>query len=277
MKNPKTLSHALELLGQEDKKWTPFAGGTDLMVLFENGKLSEGNFLNLWDLSELRKIVLDDKYLTFGALTTYSEIRKHVIFNKSFKMMVDASRLSGAIAIQNRGTIGGNICNASPAADTPPALLCYDAEIELKSHTNSRWIKYCDFHSGYKQMDLEPNELLTKIRIPLETRRFKEYYHKVGTRSAQAISKVCFAGKVITNHGTIEDIRLAWGSMAPAPTRTTTVEKFLIGKSLSPSIIRDSLSELKEELAPISDIRSTDRYRMKVAQNLLKHFLESAL
>ena len=126
-------------------------------------------------------------------------------------------------------------------------------------------------------MDLAPNELLTQIRIPIEKRSFKEYYHLVGTRSAQAISKVCFAGKIIINQESIEDIRLAWGSMAPAPTRTERVENLLIGKKLSPSIIRDSLNELINELTPISDVRSTDRYRMNVAQNLLKHFLEGAL
>src|SRR5437870_6117561 len=164
------------------------------MVLLEAGKLPHKNYLNIWNLSELRGIEVSDAYVSLGALTTYTEVHNHEILRAEFPMLCQAAKETGGIAIQNRGTLGGNIVNASPAADSPPALLAYDAELELVSKQGQRRIRYSSFHTGYKQMDIQPDELLRAIRLPRTKASLTHYYRKVGTRKAQAISKTCFAG-----------------------------------------------------------------------------------
>src|SRR5437870_8191782 len=129
--SPRTLSEALEALTQSNGAWQPFAGGTDLMVLLEAGKLPHKNYVNIRDLAELRGIEVTNTHVTLGALTTYTEVREHAILKTEFPMLCQAAKETGGIAIQNRGTLGGNIINASPAADSPPALLAYDAELEF--------------------------------------------------------------------------------------------------------------------------------------------------
>src|SRR2546423_4438507 len=158
--SPPTLSEALEALAQNEGAWKPFAGGTDLMVLLEAGKLPQRNYVNIWNLKELRGIEVSDKHVRLGALTTYTEVQGNKILRDEFPMLCQAARETGGIAIQNRGTLGGNIVNASPAADSPPVLLAYEAEIELISKQGERTIPYSRFHKGYKQMDIRPNELL---------------------------------------------------------------------------------------------------------------------
>src|SRR5215471_9034792 len=144
--SPQTLEEALDLLARDNGTWKPFAGGTDLMVLLEAGKLPHHNYINIWNLKELRGIKVDDSQVTLGALTTYTEIRSDPILRAEFPMLCQAAKETGGIAIQNRGTLGGNIVNASPAADSPPALLAYDAELELISKSGSRTIPYAKFH-----------------------------------------------------------------------------------------------------------------------------------
>ena len=190
MLTPRNLGEALALLPE----WRPFAGGTDLMVLFEAGKLAETRFVNIWRLRELGGIEIAADHVTLGALTTYTDVQRNGVLRREFPMLCQAAAETGGIAIQNRGTLGGNIVNASPAADSPPALLAYGAEIEVMSARGSRWIAYDRFHTGYKQMDLEPDELLARIRLPRIGGAALHYYRKVGTRKAQAISKICFAG-----------------------------------------------------------------------------------
>src|SRR5207248_3801985 len=186
--SPATLSEALEVLALDSGTWRPFAGGTDLMVLLEAGKLPHKNYLNIWKLPELRGIEVTDACVSLGALTTYTEIQRHEILRAEFPMLCQAAKETGGIAIQNRGTLGGNIVNASPAADSPPALLAYDAELLLVSKQGDRTIPYSSFHRGYKQMNIRPEELLRAIRLPRTTEPLTHYYRKVGTRKAQAIS-----------------------------------------------------------------------------------------
>src|SRR5947209_8001381 len=163
---PATLKEALDVLARDNGVWKPFAGGTDLMVLLEAGKLPHKNYVNIWNLPELRGIELTDNHITLGALTTYSEVQGNEVLREEFPMLCQAASETGGLAIQNRGTLGGNIVNASPAADSPPALLAYDAELELISKEGSRRIPYAKFHLGYKQMDIRPDELLRAIHLP---------------------------------------------------------------------------------------------------------------
>src|SRR5262249_22690471 len=140
-------------------------GGTDLMVVFETGKLSEKRFVNLGNVRELRGIQVDAKHVTIAALTTYSNLRDEPVIQGEFANLFAAAGLTGARAIQNRGTIGGNIANASPAADSPPALLCYDAEVCLRSAGGERWVPYDQFHTGYKKTVLAPGEIIQAVRV----------------------------------------------------------------------------------------------------------------
>jgi len=274
---PQTLDEALEMLAQTDGGWKAFAGGTDLMVLLEAGKLSHQNYLNIWNLKELRGTKVADSRVTLGALTTYTEVRSHPVLRAEFPMLGQAAKETGGIAIQNRGTLGGNIVNASPAADSPPALLAYDAELELISKSGKRIVPYAKFHRGYKQIDLRPDELLMAIHLPRHTAQRIHYYRKVGTRKAQAISKVCFAGLAELAGDMITEVRIALGSVAPIPIRCEKTEAALRNQPLSSNIITAAAATLTAEIAPIDDIRSTRDYRLRVSLNLLHDFLSRAI
>ncbi len=271
--SPADLSDALNVLACDEGKWKPFAGGTDLMVLLEAGKLPHKNYVNIWNLKELRGIEVSNDHVTMGALTTYTEVQDDKILREEFPMLCQAAKETGGIAIQNRGTLGGNVVNASPAADSPPALLAYDAELELISKQGARWISYSKFHTGYKQMDIRADELLRAIRLPRTRAITNHYYRKVGTRKAQAISKVCVAAVACMGDGRIEDVRIAFGSVAPIPLRCANSEAVLRGADLDRELMEKAKTELAREISPIDDIRSTRNYRLRVSLNLLEDFL----
>ena len=275
MQVPRNLADALERMAREPGEWKPFAGGTDLMVLLESGKLSHRKFLSIWKLQELRGITVTPAHVVLNTLTTYSEIRRHELLAREFPLLCRAAAETGGVATQNRGTIGGNIANASPAADSPPALLVYDAELELVSESGSRWVPYHGFWKGYKQIAIRQDELIRAVRVPRNVGFSKQFYRKVGTRRAQAISKVCFAGTARMDAGRVGDIRIALGSVAPTVLRATETEKILRGEEPVRAALQIAQQTLAREIAPIDDIRSTARYRLRVAQNLLVEFCES--
>ncbi len=274
LRSPTSLAEALALMAREPGVWKPFAGGTDLMVLLEAAKLEHKKFLSLWHLPELRGIEVTAEAVLLGGLTTYSQVLASEILQREFHMLCQAARETGGVANQNRGTLAGNIANASPAADSPPALLAYDAELELASARGARWLPYHRFHAGYKQMDLQPDELIRRIRLPRKPGRFS-YYRKVGTRKALAISKVCFAALAVRDGGVARDVRVALGSVAPVPLRCVRTESALEGERIDAGIIEAAKTALAAEISPIDDFRSTARYRLKIAQNLLGDFLQS--
>ena len=271
--SPSTLGEALDLLAGDAGTWQPFAGGTDLMVLLEAGKLPHKNYLNIWNLAELRGIEVTDGQVTLGALVTYTEIQDNETLRAEFPMLCQAASETGGLAIQNRGTIGGNIVNASPAADSPPALLAYDAELEFVSAKGARTIPYHSFHTGYKQMNIRPDELLRAVRLPRVSEGLAHYYRKVGTRKAQAISKVCFAAVGRMDADQIAEVRIALGSVAPIPIRCTQTENALRNKKVDAETVKAAQSALMAEIAPIDDLRSTRDYRLRVSLNLLEDFV----
>ena len=275
---PASLHDALALIGNEPGVWKPFAGGTDLMVLLEAGKLPHRNYVNIWPLSELRGIEITDEYVTLGALTTYTEVQANAVLQREFPMLCQAASETGGLAIQNRGTLGGNVVNASPAADSPPALLAYDAVIELVSSNGSRWLPYDAFHTGYKQMTMRADELLSRIRMPRRTIGpiLNHYYRKVGTRKAQAISKVCFAGVARIEGTRVVDVRVVLGSVAPIVLRCKQTEDAIRGQELNDDTVKLARETLLREIVPIDDVRSTADYRLRVAANLLADFLVTA-
>jgi CO/xanthine dehydrogenase FAD-binding subunit len=273
---PRTINDALDLIAGEPGAWRVFAGGTDLMVLFEAGVLAHKKFLSVWHLEELKGIEVTDEHITLGALTTYTEVQRNEILRREFPALCAAARETGGWAIQNRGTLGGNIANASPAADSPPALIIYDAELELVSSAGARLVKYDQFHTGYKQTIMRADELIARIRLPRAPHGLKSYYRKVGTRRAQAISKVCMAGALSFDEGgRVESVRLALGSVAPTVVRCARTEELLVGQLIDEALINSARRTLAQEIAPIDDIRSTKDYRLRVAENLLEDFLTS--
>ena len=273
LRAPVSLSATLELLASEPGRWRAFAGGTDLMVLFEAGKLAHTQYLSLWHLEELRGIAVGPGEITIGALTTYTDVLEHQLLGVEFPLLCRAASETGGVATQNRGTIAGNIANASPAADTPPALIVYDASLELISTRGTRVVPYDTFHTGYKQMNMRDDELIRSITLPRSAKRHAQAYRKVGTRRAQAISKVCFAGMLSFDGGTVSDARFAFGSVAPTVVRARTAEVALRGCALDKPAIAAACQALALDIAPIGDIRSTERYRRHVAQSLLDEFL----
>ncbi|MGB8801996.1 MAG: FAD binding domain-containing protein [Candidatus Acidiferrales bacterium] len=275
METPRDLAATLERMASEPGEWRAFAGGTDLMVLLEAAKLPHKKFLNIWNLGELRGIAVTAEHVTLGALTTYAEVQRHEILAREFPLLCRAAAETGSVATQNRGTLGGNIANASPAADSPPALIVYGAEIELVSARGARWVPYATFHTGYKMMNLQAGELIRAIRVARPRgAAWKQYFRKVGTRRAQAISKICFAGVGRLENGRVVDVRIALGSVAPTVLRAVRAEDILRGQAPRGTVVRAAQNALDAEIAPIDDMRSTERYRRNVARNLLAEFLE---
>lgn len=254
------------------KGYQPFAGGTDIMVLFNAGKFSPVPLVIIRKLPELRNISVTPEFVEIGAAVTYSELRAHRLIQEELPLLAQSAAWTGSIANQNRGTLGGNIANASPAADSSPVLLVYGAELKLVSENGERWVPYSKFHLGYKQLAMGGGELIAAIRLARATHGMVQYGRKVGTRRAQAISKISFAATARDG-----DVRIALGSVAPTPVRCTTTETFLTGVRITPAIIEEAKVVIRQDISPISDIRSTSSYRSTVTENLLGEFLERLL
>jgi len=271
---PHSLVEALAMRAAEGPALKPFAGGTDLMVSLEAGTLKDRRFLDLSRLAELRQVSLDGDQLVIGAMVTYTQLARHPLVIRNFPNIVQAAVLTGARAIQNRGTLGGNIANASPAADTPPALLTYDAEIELGSVRGRRRLPYCEFHTGYKQTLMGPDEIITAIVISTARQgTLRHGYVKVGTRSAQAISKVVFSASGSFDGGVCHSVRLAFGSVAPKVLRAQAAEDLLLGKVWTVDLVNEAVLTIAATLSPIDDIRSSAAYRLGVSSNVAARVL----
>jgi len=272
---PNSLDAVLQILADSPDRYTPIAGGTELMVALGAGRLQTRKLVSLWNLEELRFIEVTPDAIIIGAGSTFTDIRKHPVIAGEFSILAQAASWTGSIANQNRGTLGGNIVNASPAADSPPALLAYDAELTIVSTRGARTLPYRNFHLAYKETALEADELLHSVTILRNYRSYETYIRKVGPRNAQAISKVALAVVTRMNKGQIEDIRIGAASVREYPARLTATEKSLTGKTITPESVAAARAVLLTEVRPIDDIRSTARYRATVAANLLEGFLLS--
>ena len=276
---PATLDAVLEQLASEPGKHTLIAGGTELMVALGVGRLQQHSLLSIQHLRELRFIDVQDDAIHIGSGTTFTDLRRNKAIAADLPLMVQSASWTGSVANQNRGTLGGNICNASPAADTPPALLAYGATVTLVSTNGKRTIPYAEFHQGYKKTALQPDELLHTISVPRTFAGYRQYIRKVGTRNAQAISKIALAAVAKLDGDAIADIRLGAASLADRPVRCTAAEKALRGQRIDAggldATVRAARAALATEAKPIDDIRSTAKYRAAVAGNLLEEFLRS--
>jgi xanthine dehydrogenase small subunit len=258
LREPRTLAEAVRMMS--DEALIPLAGATDLYVSLNFGTLPGPRFVDLWRLAALRKIEKRDGVLSIGALATYTQIIKSRHVRSHLPMLVEAAKQIGGVQIQNRGTIGGNVANASPAGDSLPVLAAVDAIIVLRSVVGERRVPFGEFYTGYRESVREPDELITAVEIaPVEG---KQWFRKVGTRAAQAISKVVMAA--IRGKRT----RIAFGSVGPTVVRVPMTEAALeAGVSID-----DAVRVLENEIRPIDDVRSTADYRRTVAGNLLRRF-----
>jgi CO/xanthine dehydrogenase FAD-binding subunit len=271
--SPASLSGVLAQLSAAPGTWTPIAGGTELMVAHSAGRLSAPKLINLWGLPELDFIRVTDRSIAIGGGVTFGRIRKSEAIAKDFPLLSRAASWIGSIANQSRATIAGNIVNGSPAADAPPALLVYDAEIELISSHGTRRLPYADFHLGYKRSLLQPDELVLALHLPRRFANHKQYLRKVGTRKAMAITKVALAAVATVEEHVIIAVRLAAASVADRPIRLLATEAALLGMPLTLEFMKAARTALLSEVRPIDDIRSTAEYRKHVAANLLDEFL----
>jgi CO/xanthine dehydrogenase FAD-binding subunit len=271
--SPANLAGVLAQLSAEPDTWTPIAGGTELMVAHAAGRLNATRLINLWGLPELDFIRVTDNSIAIGGGVTFGHIRKNEVIERDFPLLSKAASWIGAIANQSRATIAGNIVNGSPAADAPPALLAYDAEIELVSERGTRRIPYAAFHLGYKRSVLNPDELVLALHVSRRFTNHKQYLRKVGTRKAMAITKVALAATAIVEDGVITEVLLAAASVADRPVRLLATEGSLLGMPLTSETMKAARDALLSEVHPIDDIRSTAEYRRQVAANLLEEFL----
>jgi CO/xanthine dehydrogenase FAD-binding subunit len=255
---PRDVADAVRLYG-EHPSCRAIAGGTDLMVMLHAGVISPAALLDLWPLGELKGVRRVDGALEIGAAEPYSGIIRSALVRQFLPALVDASRTIGAAQIQNRGTLGGNLANASPAGDTLPVLLAADAIVV----TDRREIPVSGFFKGYRKTALDPGELIVAVRFPLDGRVLR--FRKVGTRAAQAISKVVMAVSR-------EPARIAVGSVAEVPLRAPHAEA-----ALAQGDVAGAVEAIATDIRPIDDVRSTADYRRAVTQNVLARLLRDPL
>jgi len=271
---PRSATEAVALFGANPQA-RPLAGGTDYMVAWNTGDGNGQSILDLSAVREWRAIRATAAGLRIGALVTHAELRDDPLVREKLPLLAQAAGVVGAAQIQNRGTLGGNIANASPAADTFPPLAIYEATVQAVSQKGLRDIPFHALFAGVKKTVLEPGELIAAIVVPFPAGRpSRRLFRKVGTRAAMAISKIVAAGMLWTQADrTVRELRFALGSMAPTVRRLRAAEEFVAGKRLTAEVAEQACQLLRRDVSPIDDVRSTAEYRLHVSQNLLRAFL----
>ncbi|MDE2491149.1 MAG: FAD binding domain-containing protein [Elusimicrobia bacterium] len=270
---PRTPAEASRALAA-DPRALALAGGTDVMVSWNMGLL---NGRTVVDLSRLpwRRVRETKAGLELGALCTHADLRRHPDVRARFPLLAEACATVGAAQIQNRGTLGGNLANASPAGDTFPPLAAYEAIVRCVGPTGRREVPLAAFFTGVKRTLLAPGELIESVLLPAPPRPWtRSLFRKVGTRAAQAISKTVFAGLLRVEKGAVADVRLAFGSLAPTVRRLKAAEEFLRGRRLDAEAAARAADLLGLDVSPIDDVRSTREYRLAASRGLLIRFLK---
>jgi len=266
---PDTLDAALDLLASQDV--VVAAGCTDLFPATER-KILPGDVLDITGIEALSGINLRDDVLRLGAITTWTDILQSDLPPACDGLKL-AAREVGAKQIQHRGTIAGNLCNASPAADGVPPLLTLDAEVELQSTDGSRRLPLADFLEGPRRTGRASNELLTAVLIPKKSLVGSSHFLKLGARSYLVISIVMTAARIVVKDGIVADAALAIGACGPVATRLPEIERSIIGHALDPAAISDEA--VARTLSPITDIRADAGYRTSSAAELLRRTLQA--
>ena len=270
---PRDLAEALAARA-EHPDWMLLAGGTDVMVNANHHAAPVG-IIDLWRLGELCSIRVTDAAVAIGAGATFLEIERHPVIREQLAPLALAAREIGALQIQARGTLGGNIGTSSPVGDSLPALLALDAELELASGAGRRRVPYHAWCTGYRKTQLAPDELVVAAHIPLPGAATRTRWRKIGTRRAQSISKVMGAVAFELDGDIVVSARVGLGAVADRPIRATAVEQAVRGQRIGPAASEAARAALHAAITPIDDIRSTAAYRLEVAENLVARFFAS--
>jgi CO/xanthine dehydrogenase FAD-binding subunit len=266
---PRDLDEALAARAAHPD-WMVLAGGTDLMVNANHAKVPAG-ILDLWRLSAMCFVRVADDAIAIGAGTTWHEVDRHPAIRERLAPLAAAAREIGALQIQARATLGGNVGTSSPVGDSLPVLLALDAELEVASVRGTRRVPYREWCTGYRTTELAPDELIVSARVPVPGPRTRTAWRKVGTRRAQSISKVMGAAAITLDGDVVVDARVALGAIAERPVRIAAVEAAVRG--LSRAQAADAArAAMRTAIRPIDDIRSTADYRREVAENLVARF-----
>ena len=270
---PTSLADALQLKQEHGADARVIAGGTDLILRMRDKVLSPALLI------DLRRISLDSMSMTantmhIGAYVTLEQLLTSADMASLFPAMPAACREFAGPPIRNRGTLGGNIVNASPAADLVPPLIAYDANIALSSIAGERVLPLVEFFVGPGQSVMEPDEILTEIRLPLMPAHSAAAFIKLGQRRSMAISQVNVAARLsIDESGAISVARIVLGSVAPTPYRVAAAEQILVGEEPSEQVFLAAASKAQEEITPISDVRASDSYRLQMTAVLVRRAL----
>ena len=270
---PRTVTEALELYAEHPGA-VPLAGGTDFMVGWNAGSGNGHHILDLSALESWRAVRVGEKRVRVGALATHWQLQHEPIIRRRFPLLVQACSTVGGRQIQTRGTLGGNLANASPAGDTFPPLAVYDADVVVRSAAGRRRLALLEFFAGVKKTVLADGELVEAVELALPRKPTRQVFRKIGTRAASAISKTVASGLLwLAKDGSVRELRFAFGSMAPTVRRLRAVEAFVAGKKMTKAVVAEAASLLDDDLQPIDDIRSTRFYRLAVSRNVLRAFL----
>lgn len=273
---PKTLRDAIEILADPDLGAIPVAGCTDVLVVDAATRRTHRAVVDLLRIPELRGIREEADALDIGAACTFSEIQANETIRREFPILAEVASTIGGWQIQNRATLGGNIANASPAGDSLPVLLALDAELRLAGPAGERTIPYTEMHVGYRKTALGPGELIVRARLPRQRRPEVQLFKKVGTREAQAISKVVVAFSASRQNGCLGRVRLAAGSVAEVPVRLRAAEEACEGKLPDPETARTAGAAARGEVRTIDDVRSTAAYRAFVLERIVRRMVLQA-
>jgi len=271
---PKTLAEALRLQAGEKTRGQLLAGGTDLMVQWASGAPTPERATSIWNLPELDAIEIFDDFIEVGAGVTHAFLRDAAPIHRHLPALVAAAATIGAAQIQARGTLGGNAANASPAGDTVPVLLVSGGSVLLASRSGTRTVPLDRFWTAYRRIDAQPDEIIVAFRLPRKGSA-RERFRKIGTRRAQAISKVMAASRIRIVKGRVTSAAIALGSIAPTPVRLSAVESLLVGQKLTPALIDEAEQLAQATVQPIDDIRSSADYRRWASGRLVRDALEN--
>ncbi|KKM12178.1 hypothetical protein SY88_04860 [Clostridiales bacterium PH28_bin88] len=270
-----SLQQVFDWMSEYGEKAKVLAGGTDLLVKMKNGVLHPRHLIFIKKVDSLRFIEYGQVGLAIGAATVLSRVEKHEAVKRYYSALFEAVRSMAATAIRNMGTVGGNLCNASPAADTAPALIVYEATVKLASKHGQRVVPVNEFFIGPGKTVLAPDEIMTEINVPSVPANGGSCFMKLGRVSAD-IAKINVAVAVEREDRTCLKCRIAFGSVAPTPVRVNALEELLAGKELTGDLVRTVASQTGDHIQPITDIRSTRDYRIKVSQIMLEEAIKAA-
>lgn len=274
------LGEALKLLSQHKENCKIIAGGTDLIPAARRRRTLLPEHMHIVDISSIEGldyIIKDGDMIRIGAITRVSEIEMSTVIKGNALILAKAASQMGSLQVRNLGTIGGNLCNASPAADTAPPLLVLNAKVKVRSINKQRLVPLQEFFMGPGKTTLTPEEILTEVQIPLIKPTGNSYFIKFGRRNAFTLSIVSVATLVKVENGVFDDIRIALGSVAPTPIRASKAEEHLIGHKVNEQVIDDGVNVVANEVKPISDVRASAEYRRDMAYVLTKRAISLSL